>query len=120
MLKTRTCQLLCKVWPATRLWAWSLEVATPTHLLLRTMVIIKQCCCTNLLLVRDVIVLRFHVIPSGTVWSWGDGDFGKLGRGGSEGSKVPKMIPNFGDVLKIRCGRQFSVALTRDGKVFSW
>ena len=69
---------------------------------------------------RDVIVLRFHVIPSGTVWSWGDGDFGKLGRGGSEGSKVPKMIPTFGDVLKIRCGRQFSVALTRDGKVFSW
>lgn len=56
----------------------------------------------------------------GTVWSWGDGDFGKLGRGGSEGSKVPKTIPSFGDVTKIRCGRQFSIALTKDGKVFTW
>ena len=54
------------------------------------------------------------------MWSWGDGDFGKLGRGGSEGAKVPKMIPHFGDVVKIRCGRQFSVALTGDGKVFTW
>ena len=57
---------------------------------------------------------------SGAVWSWGDGDFGKLGRGGSEGSKSPKVIPNFGDIVKIRCGRQFSVALTREGKVFTW
>ena len=54
------------------------------------------------------------------MWSWGDGDFGKLGRGGSEGAKVPKVIPNFGEIVKIRCGRQFSVALTRDGKVFTW
>ncbi|CAB1323672.1 unnamed protein product, partial [Coregonus sp. 'balchen'] len=23
------------------------------------------------------------------VWSWGDGDYGKLGRGGSDGCKVP-------------------------------
>ena len=26
------------------------------------------------------------------VWSWGDGDYGKLGRGGSDGCKVPKKI----------------------------
>ncbi|KAJ8777803.1 hypothetical protein J1605_014156 [Eschrichtius robustus] len=24
-----------------------------------------------------------------TVWSWGDGDYGKLGRGGSDGCKAP-------------------------------
>lgn len=29
-----------------------------------------------------------------TVWSWGDGDYGKLGRGGSDGCKVPmKVLP---------------------------
>lgn len=27
-----------------------------------------------------------------TVWSWGDGDYGKLGRGGSEGCKVPMKV----------------------------
>ena len=29
---------------------------------------------------------------SGAVYSWGDGDFGKLGRGGSEGCNVPRPI----------------------------
>lgn len=28
-----------------------------------------------------------------TVWSWGDGDYGKLGRGGSDGCKVPMKVP---------------------------
>lgn len=27
-----------------------------------------------------------------TVWSWGDGDYGKLGRGGSDGCKVPMKV----------------------------
>ncbi len=26
------------------------------------------------------------------VWAWGDGDYGKLGRGGSEGCKVPMKV----------------------------
>ena len=28
-----------------------------------------------------------------TVWSWGDGDYGKLGRGGSDGCKAPVKVP---------------------------
>lgn len=35
-----------------------------------------------------------------TVWSWGDGDYGKLGRGGSDGCKVPMKVP-----LSPRVGR---------------
>ena len=38
------------------------------------------------------------VTDSGSVYSWGDGDYGKLGRGGSDGSKVPKLI----DKLQVR------------------
>lgn len=30
-----------------------------------------------------------------TVWSWGDGDYGKLGRGGSDGCKVPMKVFKF-------------------------
>lgn len=30
-----------------------------------------------------------------TVWSWGDGDYGKLGRGGSDGCKVPMKVGIF-------------------------
>ncbi|GAB0100562.1 Probable E3 ubiquitin-protein ligase HERC2 [Sergentomyia squamirostris] len=56
------------------------------------------------------------------VWSWGDGDYGKLGRGGSDGCKVPTKIESLAGlgVIKVECGSQFSVALTRSGAVYTW
>ena len=58
----------------------------------------------------------------GAVYSWGDGDYGKLGRGGSDGCKAPKVIERLmgQDVIKVYCGAQFSLALTKSGAVFSW
>ncbi|XP_054270101.1 E3 ubiquitin-protein ligase HERC2 isoform X2 [Macrosteles quadrilineatus] len=57
-----------------------------------------------------------------SVWSWGDGDYGKLGRGGSDGCKVPMKIESLAGlgVIKVECGSQFSVALTRSGSVYTW
>nr|XP_014343905.1 PREDICTED: E3 ubiquitin-protein ligase HERC2 [Latimeria chalumnae] len=62
------------------------------------------------------------VTENGQVWSWGDGDYGKLGRGGSDGCKTPKLIEKLQDlnIVKACCGSQFSVALTKDGEVYSW
>ena len=64
------------------------------------------------------------VDSSGKVWSWGDGDYGKLGRGGSETSKTPKPVINTGPgaivVVKVVCGNQFSVALSNNGHVYTW
>ncbi|CAJ0961840.1 unnamed protein product [Ranitomeya imitator] len=56
-----------------------------------------------------------------TVWSWGDGDYGKLGRGGSDGCKVPMKIDSLTGlgVTKVECGSQFSVALTKSGAVYT-
>ena len=58
----------------------------------------------------------------GHVWSWGDGDFGKLGRGGVEGSKLPKLVNFIKDtnIAKVRCGNHFSVALSSEGKIYTW
>ena len=58
----------------------------------------------------------------GIIFSWGDGDYGKLGRGGSVPSKLPKIIENLRNefITKVYCGSQFSVALTRSGQVYSW
>ncbi|KPJ06671.1 putative E3 ubiquitin-protein ligase HERC2 [Papilio machaon] len=58
----------------------------------------------------------------GKVFSWGDGDFGKLGRGGSEGCAVPMNIERLNTlgVIQVECGAQFSLALTRDGEVWTW
>nr|XP_026484631.1 probable E3 ubiquitin-protein ligase HERC2 isoform X1 [Vanessa tameamea] len=58
----------------------------------------------------------------GKVFSWGDGDFGKLGRGGSDGCAVPMNIERLNTlgVVQVECGAQFSLALTRDGEVWTW
>ena len=62
------------------------------------------------------------VTDDGSVWSWGDGDYGKLGRGGSDGCKVPIRIDSLQGmaVVKVECGSQFSVALTQSGAVYTW
>ncbi|CAB0032033.1 unnamed protein product [Trichogramma brassicae] len=58
----------------------------------------------------------------GGVFSWGDGDFGKLGRGGSDGCYTPKQVDRLNGigVTQIECGAQFSLALTKYGEVWTW
>ncbi len=73
-------------------------------------------------MVESFISVFVVVMFSGTVWSWGDGDYGKLGHGGSDGCKAPKVIDKLQSlgVVRVFCGSQFSVALTRDGQLFAW
>uniref|UniRef100_A0A3Q2Y7Y6 E3 ubiquitin-protein ligase HERC2 n=1 Tax=Hippocampus comes TaxID=109280 RepID=A0A3Q2Y7Y6_HIPCM len=61
-------------------------------------------------------------VTENQVWSWGDGDYGKLGRGGSDGCKTPKLVEKLQDldIIKVCCGSQFSLALTKDGQVYTW
>lgn len=69
-----------------------------------------------------VCLQRMFSFLSGLVFSWGDGDFGKLGRGGSEGCNIPQNIErlNGQGVCQIECGAQFSLALTKSGVVWTW
>lgn len=62
------------------------------------------------------------VTSDGKVYSWGWGDFGKLGRGGFDACKVPKLIEKLQNVeiVDVYCGDQFSLALSKDGKLYSW
>ncbi|XP_042876756.1 E3 ubiquitin-protein ligase HERC2-like isoform X6 [Penaeus japonicus] len=62
------------------------------------------------------------VTDSGVVYSWGDGDYGKLGRGGSDGSKVPKLVDKLQgqEICRVFCGAQFSLALSKNGSLFTW
>uniref|UniRef100_A0A3Q2W7X5 HECT-type E3 ubiquitin transferase n=1 Tax=Haplochromis burtoni TaxID=8153 RepID=A0A3Q2W7X5_HAPBU len=56
------------------------------------------------------------------VWAFGDGDYGKLGLGNSTAKSSPQkvdMLCGIG-IKKVACGTQFSVALTKDGKVFTF
>ncbi|XP_070543560.1 probable E3 ubiquitin-protein ligase HERC1 isoform X2 [Ptychodera flava] len=57
-----------------------------------------------------------------TVWAFGDGDYGKLGLGSSTAKSSPQRVDalcNIG-IKKVCTGTQFSVALTKDGRVFTF
>jgi serine/threonine protein kinase len=60
----------------------------------------------------------------GHVYSWGAGLFGALGHGNSENLNAPKQIipfsPSWSVVKFVGAGNSYSVALTSDGKLYSW
>lgn len=60
------------------------------------------------------------VTDDGSVYAWGDNDFGKLGNGSCMGSHVPVQIAGLSSVVRVFSGSQFSVALTTEGKVYTW
>ncbi|XP_063089371.1 probable E3 ubiquitin-protein ligase HERC1 [Cavia porcellus] len=59
----------------------------------------------------------------GEVFSWGDGDYGKLGHGNSSTQKYPKLIqgPLQGKVVvRVSAGYRHSAAVAEDGELYTW
>ena len=69
---------------------------------------------------RDAQTLA--AMENSQLWGWGDGGHGKLGRGDLQGSVSPVLIKDFGKegIAQVECGAQFSVLLTKNGKVYTW
>jgi len=58
----------------------------------------------------------------GTVWAWGNGQYGQLGDGNfypHDGVAAPVQVSGLSHVLAIACG-EHSLALTSDGMVWAW
>ncbi len=56
------------------------------------------------------------------LWAFGDGDYGKLGLGNSTAKSTPTKVDAMCGVglKKVACGTQFTVTVTKDGRVFTW
>nr|XP_008109241.1 PREDICTED: probable E3 ubiquitin-protein ligase HERC6 [Anolis carolinensis] len=62
------------------------------------------------------------VCNKGRVYSWGAGTFGQLGTGELGDRLIPKTINALSKykVIQVACGHDHSIALTNDGRIFSW
>ena len=56
----------------------------------------------------------------GTVWAWGENDFGQLGNGTNTGSGAPILVKGLRDVISVATGTNFTLALKNDGTVWAW
>lgn len=62
----------------------------------------------------------------GTVWAWGDNEFGQLGNNSTINSNSPVQVRDvlgtgyLTDIIKISAGYDTNIALSSDGKVYAW
>ncbi len=56
----------------------------------------------------------------GTVWAWGDNQFGELGDGNLIQSDTPVRLAGLSNVTQIAAGEDWSLALRSDGTVWAW
>ena len=61
------------------------------------------------------------VTSAGVVYTWGNNDSGRLGIGNAAPQQlIPVSVPGLADILQIEVGVDFSIALGRDGSLYSW
>jgi alpha-tubulin suppressor-like RCC1 family protein len=56
----------------------------------------------------------------GTVWAWGDNEYGELGDGNFIQSDSPVKVVGLSDITQIAAGSVWSLALRSDGTVWAW
>ncbi len=64
-----------------------------------------------------------HVLQlreDGTVWAWGNNEYGQLGNGTRISRSSPVQVIGLNRVLSVVAGARHSVALTTDGAVWAW
>ncbi|MBO7743100.1 hypothetical protein I8J29_02755 [Paenibacillus sp. MWE-103] len=60
------------------------------------------------------------VKSDGTVWSWGQNQFGALGDGSTTARYTPVQVQGLSSVIDVAAGERHSLALKSDGTVWGW
>ena len=74
----------------------------------------------NVLKVENGYGTGIALKTDGTVWSWGNNNYGQLGIGGNENAEYPMKIEGLTNIIDIKIGYGFCLALKSDGTVWSW
>jgi alpha-tubulin suppressor-like RCC1 family protein len=77
----------------------------------------------NRVAVKQVAAGFFHsmvLTSEGLVWTWGDGDNGRLGHGNTDHQNVPKRVEGLTNVTDIAAGGDHSLAVEEGGVVYMW
>ncbi|MBN1121781.1 MAG: hypothetical protein JXJ17_11935 [Anaerolineae bacterium] len=73
--------------------------------------------------VKSISIGYDHILVlkhDGTVWAWGDNDYGKVGVPGQEVYLAPVEVTGLPPIKQISAGATFSTALAEDGTVWVW
>ncbi|XP_050295909.1 probable E3 ubiquitin-protein ligase HERC1 isoform X2 [Anthonomus grandis grandis] len=57
------------------------------------------------------------ITDDGRLWTWGEGDHGRLGHGDYTTRQIPTVVPDIQDVGQVACGSSHTLAVSRDGRV---
>ena len=65
---------------------------------------------------------RFYLMlkDDGSVWSWGNNDYGTLGDGTTDRREAPVKVDGLAGIVALEAGRDSCFALDRDGAVWAW
>ena len=56
----------------------------------------------------------------GTLWAWGDSQYGQLGLGDQVSTGTPTQVGTANDWAAVACGYMHSLALKKDGSLWAW
>ena len=78
-----------------------------------------NCCLDDVIAIAAGIMHSMALKSDGSVWTWGNNQFGQLGDGSGVSSQLPVQV-RIDNVVAIAAGYLHSVALTADGIVWTW
>lgn len=65
---------------------------------------------------------RYYLMlkDDGSVWTWGNNDYGTLGDGTTDSREVPTRVETLSNIVALEAGRDSCFALDEDGAVWAW